>query len=73
MLLDNLTCIQCLNTVPDDLYIGSCLIGGFKQFKFTIQNKGGKGRFVLMNKSQWPATNFKVDVICYFEYILSIS
>ena len=40
--------------------MGECLVGGCKVTRLTVRNDGGPGRFCMMNKASWPATNFKV-------------
>jgi hypothetical protein len=32
-----------------------------KVCRFVIENSGGEGRFVILPKSSWPTTNFKVN------------
>ncbi|XP_072029825.1 LOW QUALITY PROTEIN: deleted in lung and esophageal cancer protein 1-like [Amphiura filiformis] len=38
---------------------GHCLIGGQRIAEFKIKNEGGSGRFSIMPRESWPATNFK--------------
>ena len=47
--------------VPEVLDCGQCLIGGVKIAQFEIKNEGGPGRFAMMRKEIWPASNFKVS------------
>lgn len=46
-------------TLPKVLDIGYCLVGGYQVVQFIVKNQGGSGRFCIMNRSSWPAHNFK--------------
>lgn len=46
--------------VPSILDVGYCLVAGFQVTQFALCNKGGPGRFCIMPRTSWPATNFKV-------------
>ncbi|KAK7110848.1 deleted in lung and esophageal cancer protein 1-like isoform X2 [Littorina saxatilis] len=48
----------CL-TIPPELDVGFCLVRGFQVTQFAIRNEGGPGRFCIMPRTAWPATNFK--------------
>ena len=48
-------------SVPEDIDIGQCLVGGVKVAQVRVRNDGGHGRFCIMQKSAWPASNFKVS------------
>ena len=41
---------------------GHCLIGGQRVAEFKVKNEGGNGRFCIMPKERWPATNFRVGI-----------
>lgn len=41
---------------------GNALVGQIKVCRYLIKNEGGDGRFVILPKSSWPATNFKTNV-----------
>lgn len=41
---------------------GEALVGQMKICRFIIENVGGDGRFVILPKSSWPTTNFKVRI-----------
>ena len=42
---------------------GQALVGQIKVCRYIIENTGGEGRFAILPKSSWPATNFKVKYI----------
>ncbi|KAK7508441.1 hypothetical protein BaRGS_00000007 [Batillaria attramentaria] len=46
-------------TLPPVLDVGYCLVRGFQVTQFAIRNEGGPGRFCIMPRALWPATNFK--------------
>ncbi|PVD31091.1 hypothetical protein C0Q70_10369 [Pomacea canaliculata] len=46
-------------TLPSNLDVGYCLVAGFQVTQFALCNKGGPGRFCIMPRTSWPATNFK--------------
>ncbi|XP_069130810.1 deleted in lung and esophageal cancer protein 1-like isoform X4 [Argopecten irradians] len=46
-------------TLPPVLDVGFCLVGGYHVVQFIVKNTGGNGRFCIMPRSSWPATNFK--------------
>lgn len=46
--------------VPENLNVGQCLVGGCKITRLIVVNEGGPGRFCVMKRDQWPASNFKV-------------
>ncbi|XP_033743778.1 deleted in lung and esophageal cancer protein 1-like isoform X2 [Pecten maximus] len=46
-------------TLPPVLDVGYCLVGGCHVVQFIVRNTGGNGRFCIMPRSSWPATNFK--------------
>ncbi len=48
-------------SVPETIDVGDCLIGGCKVSRISLRNEGGPGRFCMMSRSSWPATNFKVS------------
>jgi hypothetical protein len=41
---------------------GESLVGQIKICRFVIQNSGGEGRFAILPKAAWPATNFKTNI-----------
>lgn len=49
-------------TLSETMQCGHCLVGGIKLTRLPIKNLGGNGRFCLMKKSSWPASNFKTVV-----------
>ncbi|XP_076461366.1 deleted in lung and esophageal cancer protein 1-like isoform X2 [Babylonia areolata] len=51
----------CL-TIPPQLDVGRCLVRGYQVTQFAIRNEGGPGRFCIMPRSAWPATNFKTVI-----------
>ncbi|KAL8567948.1 hypothetical protein ACOMHN_029123 [Nucella lapillus] len=51
----------CL-TIPPELDVGYCLVRGFQVTQFAIRNEGGPGRFCIMPRTCWPATNFKTVI-----------
>ncbi|XP_078460182.1 deleted in lung and esophageal cancer protein 1-like [Lampetra planeri] len=47
-------------TLPPVLNVGPCLVGGGKVVEFLCHNAGpGGGRFCVMPRHRWPATNFR--------------
>ncbi|XP_021361346.1 deleted in lung and esophageal cancer protein 1-like isoform X1 [Mizuhopecten yessoensis] len=46
-------------TLPPVLDVGYCLVGGCHVVQFIVKNVGGNGRFCILPRSLWPATNFK--------------
>ncbi|XP_060064823.1 deleted in lung and esophageal cancer protein 1-like [Ylistrum balloti] len=46
-------------TLPQVLDVGYCLVGSYHVVQFIVRNIGGNGRFCIMPRSSWPATNFK--------------
>ncbi|XP_056008414.1 deleted in lung and esophageal cancer protein 1-like isoform X2 [Ostrea edulis] len=48
-----------LISLPKVLDVGHCLVGGVHIGQFIVKNEGGSGRFCVMPRSSWPATNFK--------------
>uniref|UniRef100_A0A8W8MX88 Deleted in lung and esophageal cancer protein 1 n=1 Tax=Magallana gigas TaxID=29159 RepID=A0A8W8MX88_MAGGI len=48
-----------LISLPKVLDVGHCLVGGVHIGQFIVKNEGGSGRFCVMPRSAWPATNFK--------------
>ncbi|XP_033106181.1 deleted in lung and esophageal cancer protein 1-like [Anneissia japonica] len=38
---------------------GYCLVGGIHVAQFIVKNTGGSGRFCIMPRDAWPATNLK--------------
>lgn len=50
-------------SVPATIDVGECLIGGTLVTHVTVKNEGGAGRFCIMDKAVWPASNFKVTIL----------
>nr|XP_022304299.1 deleted in lung and esophageal cancer protein 1-like isoform X2 [Crassostrea virginica] len=48
-----------LISLPKVLDVGHCLVGGVHVGQFIVKNEGGSGRFCVIPRSSWPATNFK--------------
>ncbi|XP_061179869.1 deleted in lung and esophageal cancer protein 1-like isoform X2 [Saccostrea echinata] len=48
-----------LISLPKVLDVGHCLVGGVHIGQFIVKNEGGSGRFCVIPRSSWPATNFK--------------
>ncbi|MGH0139692.1 UNVERIFIED_CONTAM: hypothetical protein FKN15_042979 [Acipenser sinensis] len=54
-------CPPPILTLPSVLDCGYCLVSGVKVVEFLCRNEGlSAGRFCIMPKSVWPATNFRV-------------
>nr|CAB3238197.1 deleted in lung and esophageal cancer protein 1 [Phallusia mammillata] len=49
-------------TMADNIQCGFCLVGGVKATDLSIKNMGGNGRFCILRKTSWPASNFKTLV-----------
>jgi hypothetical protein len=77
-----LCCIDCVHElrpvtmmlilcclVPPVMEVGCCLVGGFDVTQFAIANEGGPGRFCIIPREMWPATNFKVSWPELIEYL----
>ncbi|RXM99899.1 Deleted in lung and esophageal cancer protein 1 [Acipenser ruthenus] len=53
-------CPPPILTLPSVLDCGYCLVSGVKVVEFLCRNEGlSAGRFCIMPKSVWPATNFR--------------
>jgi len=48
--------------VSEILEVGDCIVGGIKVARFTVTNRGGAGRFVLMAADSWPCSSAMVCV-----------
>ncbi|XP_013414779.1 deleted in lung and esophageal cancer protein 1 [Lingula anatina] len=46
-------------SLPSNIDVDQCLVGGCKIIQMPLHNSGGSGRFSIMKRSSWPTTNFK--------------
>ncbi|KAK3108686.1 hypothetical protein FSP39_013370 [Pinctada imbricata] len=50
-------------SLPREIDVGYSLVGGYHVTQILIRNEGGPGRFCIIPRSSWPATNFKSVVV----------
>ncbi|KAH9519059.1 Deleted in lung and esophageal cancer protein 1 [Bulinus truncatus] len=46
-------------TLPKEIDVGCCLVGGMQVTHLLVKNEGGPGRFCLMTRNKWPSTSFR--------------
>ncbi|KAK7011463.1 deleted in lung and esophageal cancer protein 1 [Biomphalaria glabrata] len=46
-------------TLPNEIDLGSCLVGGVQVTHIIVKNEGGPGRFCLLNKNKWPSSSIR--------------
>ena len=54
---------QSVFSVPSEIDLGSCLVGGVQATQLLVKNEGGTGRFCLMARSRWPTTSIRVSIL----------
>lgn len=49
-------------TLPNEIDLGSCLVGGMQATQLLVKNEGGPGRFCLMSRTRWPTTSIRTVI-----------
>ncbi|XP_012940303.1 deleted in lung and esophageal cancer protein 1 [Aplysia californica] len=49
-------------TLPEEIDLGSCLVGGLQATQLLVKNEGGTGRFCLMSRNKWPTTSIRTVI-----------
>lgn len=49
-------------TLPKEVDLGNCLVGGVQATQLLVKNEGGPGRFCLMTKNKWPTTSIRTVI-----------
>ncbi|RUS82779.1 hypothetical protein EGW08_009443 [Elysia chlorotica] len=49
-------------TLPSEVDLGNCLVGGIQATQLLVKNEGGPGRFCLMTKNKWPTTSIRTVI-----------